>query len=95
MRDEHLNQLGIFHIFFHHDVFQFQLIGCLMHISLMYVYKTPNLALRCFCEYSMTRLLECVYRFAEQLLGLLSSQTVVAIDQNSQQLSCLLVERRR
>jgi hypothetical protein len=57
-----------------------------------FVYRTPNLArYGFFCEYSMTRLLECVYRFAEQLQGLLSSQTVVAIAyQSSQQLSCLL-----
>lgn len=75
-------------------VFQFHLIGCLMDISLMYVYETPNLALRSFCAYSMTRLLECVYRLAEQLQGLLPAQTVVDIDyQNSlQQPCCLLIE---
>ena len=66
-----------------------------MDISLMYVYETPYLALRSSCAYSMTRLLECVYRLAERLQGLLSAQTVVDIDyQNSlQQLCCLHIER--
>ena len=44
---QQLNQVEVFHHVLYHDVFQLQLIGCLMHINLC-MYIRPPTSLRFF-----------------------------------------------
>lgn len=87
--------LGIFHhVFYITMFFNFTWLAVWWtSVWCMYM-RPPTSRYGLFVNIQWQRLLECVYRLAEQLQGLLSAQTVVDIDypNSLQRLCCLLIE---